>query len=234
MFSNSKYFSTGLSVLIHAILFLFLMNYYHIIGEQRNQELVEIGLGNTPGGGNGGEPNVTPQTVEEKIPTNEKKVTTTKTKETEKPKAPEKEGILNNSGIKGSGTGTGTGTGSGNGTGPGTGGGVPIPIPIPKVVPKPVDETYYVAVEQMPEPIGGMGGVYDKIAPTVKGGSAKGTVYILAFIDENGVVRKVMMSKGIGGEADQAAMNAVRRTRFKAGRKAGVTVRVQMLMGIHF
>ena len=234
MFSNSKYFSIGLSVIIHVILFLFLLNFYCVTNRQ-DSSLVEIGLGGTPGGGNGGEPNVKPQTVEEKIPVNEKKVTTAKTNEPVKSKAPEKEGVLNNSGLKGSGTGSGTGTGSGNGNGPGTGSGTPpILIPIPKVVPKPVDETYYVAVEQMPEPIGGMEGINDKINPSVKSGSTKGTVYILAFIDEKGAVRKVMLSKGIGGEADQAALNAIRRTRFHAGRKAGVTVKVQMLMGVHF
>jgi len=232
MFSNSKYFSAGLSILIHVILLLFLLSFYKVTKNQ-DSSLVEIGLGNTPGGGNGGEPNVKPQTVEEKIPVNEKKSPVSKSKVTEKPKTPEKEGILNNSGLKGSGTGTGTGTGSGNGTGPGTGSGS-LPIPVPKVVPKPIDETYYVAVEQMPEPIGGMESIYEKIDPSVKSSAPKGTVYILAFIDENGAVRKVMLSKGIGGSADQAALNAIRRTRFRAGRKAGVIVRVQMLMAVHF
>jgi TonB family protein len=232
MFSNSKYFSTGVSVLLHVILFLFLLNFYKAPNRQ-DFSLVEIGLGGTPGGGNSGEPNVKPQSVEEKIPVKEKKTADIKTKITEKPKSPEKEGVLNTTGLKGSGTGTGTGTGSGNGTGPGTGSGK-IVIPIPKVVPKPVDETYYVAVEQMPEPIGGMTSINDKINPALKSGGAKGTVYILAFIDENGAVRKVLLSKGIGGEADQAALNAIRRTRFRAGRKAGVSVRVQMLMAVHF
>ncbi len=232
MFSNSKYFSAGLSVLIHVILFLFLLNFYKITNHQ-DSSYIEIGLGGTPGGGNGGEPNVKPQSVEEKIPVKEEKTPSIKSKVADKPKAPEKEGVLNNSGVKGSGTGTGTGTGSGNGTGPGTGSGI-LSIPIPKVVPKPVDETYYVAVEQMPEPIGGMEDINDKINPSLKAGGAKGTVYILAYIDENGAVRKVLLSKGIGGEADQAALNAVRRTRFRAGRKAGVIVKVQMLMAIHF
>ena len=232
MFSNSKYFSTGLSVLIHVFLFLFLLNFYKVTNHQDSSQ-IEIGLGSTPGGGNGGEPNVKPQSVVEKIPVNEKKITPSKSKEPEKSKVPEKEGVLNNSGLKGSGTGTGTGTGSGNGNGPGTGSG-PLPIPIPKVIPKPVDETYYVAVEQMPEPIGGMEGINEKINPSVKSSGVKGTVYILAYIDENGVVRKALLSKGIGAEADQAALNAVKRTRFRAGKKAGSIVRVQMLMAVHF
>jgi outer membrane biosynthesis protein TonB len=57
---------------------------------------------------------------------------------------------------------------------------------------------------------------------------------VLAYIDENGTVRKVLLSKGIGGEEDAAAMSAVRRTRFRAGRKAGVPVKVQMLVAISF
>jgi TonB family protein len=101
-------------------------------------------------------------------------------------------------------------------------------------VPKPpVSEVYLVAVEQMPEAIGGMESIKDKIPAGVKS-AGKGTVYILAYIDENGTVRKVLLSKGIGGEADQSALSAVKRTRFRAGRKAGVPVKVQMLVAISF
>jgi TonB family protein len=97
-----------------------------------------------------------------------------------------------------------------------------------------VSEVYLVAVEQMPEPLGGMESIKDKIPPSVKSSGIKGTVYVLAYIDENGTVRKVLLSKGVGGEADQAALNAVRRTHFRAGRKAGVPVKVQTLIAILF
>jgi TonB family protein len=232
MFSNYKYFSSGLSVIIHIVLFMCLLAVYRGTSKP-DSSLIEIGFGGEPGGGSGGAPIIQPP-VEEKIPT--KETQDKKIKETEKPKVKETESTTNISGTgtkSGTGTGTGNGTGIGNGTESGTGKGN-IGFPAPKVVPpKPVDETYYVAVEQMPEPIGGMESIRDKMPAALKG-QGKGTVYVLVYIDENGAVRKVLLSKGIGGDADQAALNAIRRTRFKAGRKAGVYVRVQMMMGVSF
>ena len=230
MFSNTKYFSTALSVVLHIILFVCLLALYR---ESNNPDssLIEIGFGGTPGGGNGGAPTVVPS-PEEKIPT--KEVADKNIKVPDVPKQKVVEGTSNTAGTKtGTGSGSGTGTGSGNGTGPGTGTGN-LTIPLPKIdPPKPVDETYYVAVEQMPEPIGGMESIKDKIPSALKG-QGKGTVQIHVYIDENRAVRKDRISKGIGGDADQAALNAIRKTRFKAGRKAGTYVKVQMLMGVSF
>jgi TonB family protein len=227
MFSNYKYFSSGLSVLAHILLFTFLLAVYKGTNNP-NGSLIEIGFGGEPGGGGGGIPNLVTASPEEKIPT--KEPTAKKTKATEKSKPKEIEGTGTN--VNPTGTGTGGGPGTGTGTGTGTGG---IVIPLPKKdPPKPVSEVYLVAVEQMPEALGGMESIRDKIPPSVKGSGVKGTVYILAFIDENGTVRKVLLSKGIGGEADQEALNAVRRTHFRAGRKAGVPVKVQMLVAILF
>jgi len=229
MFSNYKYFSSGVSVLVHILLFIFILAGYKGTNNP-NSSLIEIGFGGEPGGGGGGAPDVVQANPEEKIPT--KEPTLKKTKETEKPKAKVIEGTGTTVNPTGTGTGGGPGTGNGTGTGTGTGG---IVIPIPKKEPpKPVNEVYLVAVEQMPEALGGMESIKDKIPPSIKGSGVKGTVYILAYIDENGTVRKVLLSKGIGGEADQAALNAVRRTHFRAGRKAGVPVKVQMLVAILF
>jgi TonB family protein len=227
MFSNYKYFSYGVSILAHILLFTFILAIYKGTNNP-NASLIEIGFGGEPGGGSGGAPNVVPANPEEKIPT--KEPTAKKTKVTEKQKPKEIEGTGTSTNLPGTGTGNGKGTGPGTGTGTGN-----ISILLPKKdPPKPVSELYLVAVEQMPEALGGMESIKDKIPPSVKGSGVKGTVYVLAYIDENGTVRKVLLSKGIGGEADQAALNAVRRTHFRAGRKAGVPVKVQMLLAILF
>jgi TonB family protein len=227
MFSNYKYFSYGVSILTHILLFTFILAIYKGTNNP-NASLIEIGFGGEPGGGSGGAPNVIPSNPEEKIPT--KEPTAKKTKVTEKQKPKEIEGTGTSTNLPGTGTGNGKGTGPGTGTGTGN-----ISIPLPKKdPPKPVSEVYLVAVEQMPEALGGMESIKDKIPPSVKGSGVKGTVYVLAYIDENGTVRKVLLSKGIGGEADQAALNAVRRTHFRAGRKASVPVKVQMLVAILF
>jgi TonB family protein len=229
MFSNYKYFSSTVSLLVHVLLFAFLLAAYKGTNKQ-DQSLIEVGFGGEPGGGNGGAPNVVQANPEVKIPT--KEPTEKKTKTVEKPKTKEIEGT-GTSVVKGTGTGTGTGTGAGNGTGSGTGN---LGLPLPKVDPPkpPVSEVYLVAVEQMPEANGGSEGIRDKIPPSLMSSGVKGTVYIQAFIDENGTVRKVLLSKGLGGEQDQAALNAVRRTHFRAGRKAGVPVKVQMLVAVVF
>jgi TonB family protein len=230
MFSNYKYFSSGLSVLAHILLFIFLLSIYKGTNDP-NSSLIEIGFGGEPGGGGGGAPNVLPANPEEKIPT--KEPTEKKTKEAEKPKAKEIEGTGTSVNANPNGKGTGGGPGTGNGTGTGTGN-IGIPLPKPVTPKQPVSDVYLVAVEQMPEPLGGMESIKDKIPPSVKGSGVKGTVYVLAYIDETGTVRKVLLSKGVGGEEDQAALNAVRRTHFRAGRKAGVPVKVQMLVAILF
>ena len=226
MFSNYKYFSSGVSIFSHILLFTFLLATYKATNNP-NASLIEVGFGGEQGGGGGGSPNVKPASPEEKIPT--KEPTQKNTKEISKPKEIEGTGTT----VNPTGTGSGGGPGTGNGTGTGSGNiGIPVPKPIPPKIP--VSEIYLVAVEQMPEPLGGMESIKDKIPPSIKGSGVKGTVYILAYIDENGTVRKVLLSKGIGGEADQAALNAVRRTHFRAGRKAGVPVKVQMLVAILF
>jgi TonB family protein len=231
MFSNYKYFSSGVSLLAHILLFAFLLMTYKATNNP-NASLIEVGFGGEQGGGGGGAPDVKQANPEEKIPT--KEPTVKNTKETDKPKPKEVEGTGTTVNPT-TGTGTGGGPGTGNGTGTGTGGGnLGIPIPKPIIPKPPVSEVYLVAVEQMPEPLGGMESIRDKIPAELKGGGAKGTVYVLAYIDENGTVRKVLLSKGVGGEADQAALSAVRRTHFRAGRKAGVPVKVQMLLGIMF
>ena len=229
MFSNYKYFSSGVSVIFHIILFTFLLAGYKATNNP-NASLIEVGFGGEQGGGGGGAPDVKQANPEEKIPT--KEPTEKKTKEAEKLKPKEIEGTGTSVNTNPNGKGTGSGPGTGNGTGTGTGN---IGIPLPKIEPpKPVSEVYLVAVEQMPEPLGGMESIKDKIPPSVKGSGVKGTVYVLAYIDESGIVRKVLLSKGLGGEADQAALNAVRRTHFRAGRKTGVPVKVQMLVAILF
>ncbi|MDR3666048.1 MAG: energy transducer TonB [Ignavibacteriaceae bacterium] len=227
MFRNYKYFSSGVSVLFHILLFTFLLAGYRATNNP-NASLIEVGLGGDQGGGGGGAPDVKQANPEEKIPTKEPTEKTKKEVSKPKPKEVEGTGTTVNP-TTGTGTGGGPGTGSGTGTG---GGNLGIPIVKPVVPKPPVSEVYLVAVEQMPEPMGGMESIKDKIPPSVKSGGAKGTVYVLAYIDEYGVVRKVLLSKGIGGDADQAALRAVRETHFRAGRKAGVPVKVQMILAI--
>jgi protein TonB len=98
------------------------------------------------------------------------------------------------------------------------------------------EETYFVAVEELPEPIGGIAAiqaavVYPEIA---KRAGVEGTVFVEAFVDENGNVTRTQVVKGIGAGCDEAAMAAVQKTKFKPGKQRGKAVRVRMSIPIRF
>lgn len=96
--------------------------------------------------------------------------------------------------------------------------------------------TYFVAVEEMPEPIGGIGAiqqliVYPEIA---KRAGVEGKVYVLAFVDESGNVTGAKIIKGIGAGCDEAALDAVKQVKFRPGKQRGKPVKVQVSIPIVF
>lgn len=108
--------------------------------------------------------------------------------------------------------------------------------------PPPVEEEeeipveFFVAVEQMPEPIGGIAAIQKKIVyPEIaKRAGVQGRVYVKAFVDEGGNVQKAEVIKGIGAGCDEAAIKAVLKTKFKPGKQRGKPVRVQVSIPILF
>jgi len=97
-------------------------------------------------------------------------------------------------------------------------------------------DTPFVAVEIMPEPIGGIKGISDKLwypKEAIKN-KVEGTVYILAFVDEFGNVTKAEVLKGIGGGCDEIALVAVKLTKFTPGIQKGKKVKVQVSIPIIF
>lgn len=111
------------------------------------------------------------------------------------------------------------------------------PPPPPKEEKKVEEEpTYFVAVEEMPEPIGGIKAIQEKIIyPEIaKRAGVEGKVYVLAFVDESGSVTKAQVLKGIGAGCDEAALDAVQKTKFKPGKQRGKPVKVQVSIPIIF
>ncbi len=111
------------------------------------------------------------------------------------------------------------------------------PPPPPKEESKTSEEpTYFVAVEEMPEPIGGIEAIQSKIIyPEIaKRAGIEGKVYVKAFVDEQGNVTKVELVKGIGAGCDEAAEKAVKETRFKPGKQRGKAVKVQVMIPVVF
>ncbi len=95
---------------------------------------------------------------------------------------------------------------------------------------------YFVAVEDMPEPIGGIQAIQDKIVyPEIaKRAGIEGRVFVKAFVNKEGTVTKVEIMKGLGAGCDEAAEKAVRETKFKPGKQRGKPVNVQVVIPIVF
>lgn len=95
---------------------------------------------------------------------------------------------------------------------------------------------FLVSTEVMPELIGGLSSIQSKIKyPEIaKRAGIEGKVYVLAFIDETGNVANAKIIKGIGAGCDEAALDAVKQTKFTPGRQRGKPVKVQVTIPIVF
>ncbi len=98
------------------------------------------------------------------------------------------------------------------------------------------ENVFYVVVEEMPEIVGGIKSIQEKIVypELAKHSGIEGKVYALAFIDEKGNVADAKIIKGIGGGCDEAALDAVKQTKFIPGRQKGKPVKVQVSIPIVF
>ncbi|MGE5797416.1 MAG: energy transducer TonB [Ignavibacteria bacterium] len=112
-----------------------------------------------------------------------------------------------------------------------------VPLVPPKEEKKIEEEPlYFVAVEDMPEPVGGIQAIQNKIVyPDIaKRAGVKGKVFVLAFVDEQGSVTKTVVQKGLGAGLDEAAEDAIKQTKFKPGMQRGKPVKVQVMIPIVF
>ena len=113
---------------------------------------------------------------------------------------------------------------------------ISAPPPPPKKEEEELEPVFFVAVEQMPEPIGGIGAIQKKIVyPEIaKRAGVQGRVYIKAYVDERGKVTKVELIRGIGAGCDEAAMEAVNSVMFRPGKQRGKPVKVQVTVPVLF
>ncbi|MCW9064822.1 MAG: TonB family protein [Ignavibacteriaceae bacterium] len=112
-----------------------------------------------------------------------------------------------------------------------------ISAPPPKeVIEEAAEPTFFVAVEEMPQPIGGLQGIQAKISyPEIaKRAGVEGKVFIRAFVDETGTVVNAEVVKGIGGGCDEAALDAIMKTKFTPGKQRGKPIKVQVTVPVHF
>ncbi|HSW55362.1 MAG TPA: energy transducer TonB [Ignavibacteriaceae bacterium] len=98
------------------------------------------------------------------------------------------------------------------------------------------ETVYFVAVEEMPEPLGGLKSIQEKIVyPEIaKRAGVEGKVFVKAFVDETGMVTSAEIVKGIGAGCDEAAIDAVLQTKFSPGKQRGRPIKVQVTIPIVF
>jgi protein TonB len=98
------------------------------------------------------------------------------------------------------------------------------------------DTTYYIAVEVMPEPIGGINAIMENVTypNKAKKSNIQGKVYILAYINEEGLVEKTKVIQSVDPILDDAASDAVKKVKFTPAKQDGKPVKVEVAIPIVF
>jgi protein TonB len=111
-----------------------------------------------------------------------------------------------------------------------------LPPPPPPAAEEDDEPEIFIVVERMPEPIGGMQAIYDRVVyPEIaRRAGIEGRVVLQFIVDERGNVVNPIVIRGIGGGADEAAIEAVRGVRFTPGMQRGQPVKVQFQLPIVF
>ncbi|MCX6149656.1 MAG: TonB family protein [Ignavibacteriales bacterium] len=101
---------------------------------------------------------------------------------------------------------------------------------------EPTKEIYYTLVDEFPKPTGGPSEIFSKaVYPEyAKENKIEGIVIIRTFIDENGTPVKTEVVKGIGYGCDEAAMDAIKLTKFSSPKINGKPVKFQLLIPVKF
>jgi TonB family protein len=97
-------------------------------------------------------------------------------------------------------------------------------------------EEFVLTADEMPEPVGGIIAIQEKIRyPEIaKRAGIEGKVYIKAFIDEEGKVVATDILKGMGSGLDEAAVRAIKETKFIPAKNDGKNVKIQVTVPIVF
>ncbi|MBN2731844.1 MAG: TonB family protein [Balneolaceae bacterium] len=113
----------------------------------------------------------------------------------------------------------------------------PLPEPPQQKSEGDKEEDFFVAVEDQPELIGGIGELQKKVTypPRCKRAGIEGRVTVQFIVNTQGEVENPKVIRGIGGGCDQAAIEAIKEhAKFKPGRQRGKAVNVQMSLPILF
>ncbi len=95
---------------------------------------------------------------------------------------------------------------------------------------------FFVVVEEMPKLIGGLKGIQSKVIypEMAKRAGIEGRVTLQFIVNENGDVENPKVIRGIGGGADEAALEVVSQAKFEPGMQRGKPVKVQYSLPVVF
>lgn len=117
---------------------------------------------------------------------------------------------------------------------------IPEPRPAPSLPPSaPAQEREQAVLEvaeQMPVLEGGLEGIAARLMypEEARLNGIEGRVFLQFVVDEHGVPSDIAVIRGIGGGCDEAAVEAIRASRFAPGMQQGVPVPVRMSLPIAF
>lgn len=112
----------------------------------------------------------------------------------------------------------------------------PPPAPTRPVEVEEEEPEIFLVVEEDPELIGGLDGLQKTIRypEMARRHNIEGTVYVQFIVDEQGNVVDPVVARGIGGGCDEAALEAVKKAKFKPGKQRGKPVKVQYSVPVRF
>ncbi|MGD8305577.1 MAG: energy transducer TonB [Ignavibacteria bacterium] len=98
------------------------------------------------------------------------------------------------------------------------------------------DEPFIEWASQMPEPIGGLQAIREKVEYTTiaRKIGLEGKVVIEAWVDELGNVKDAIIVRDIGGGLGESVVKAILKTKFIPGKQGNTPVRVKMKIPIVF
>ena len=111
-----------------------------------------------------------------------------------------------------------------------------LPPPPPPPDEEEEDDEVFQVVEDMPEPVGGIQAIYENLRyPDVaRRAGIEGRVSVQFTVDVNGNVSDAQVLRGIGGGADEEAVNAIMNTQWTPGRQRGRPVPVRFVYTVQF
>ncbi len=97
-------------------------------------------------------------------------------------------------------------------------------------------DSIYLECDKMPEPIGGFAAIMGKVVYPKEAMDAniQGMVVVSGVINEKGNVTSVKVEKSLGYGCDEAALKALKETKFTPGENNGKKVKVRVALPVMF